>query len=102
MMLEGWCIDNAWRLAGLENSKVKALAPCEEKIHPSTLRGIVRFQHNNSHDMPSLTSRSLLRSLYVQWIGDERFLARYDRLGLDVYEVTPDNGSESFRLAIEG
>ena len=25
----------------------------EEKIHPSTLRGIVRFQHNNSHDMPS-------------------------------------------------
>ncbi|OLP74464.1 hypothetical protein AK812_SmicGene45990 [Symbiodinium microadriaticum] len=38
-----------------------------------------------------------LRSLRVQRVGDERFLVRYDRRGLDASEVTPGNGSESNR-----
>ena len=142
----------------------------EENTPPSTLRGMVWLQHNNSHDVPSpdyntQTCRSattkagagdggyqkargrttssprckysstILRSfarspdcthknpsprgtcsgacMYsglatsASWRGKpparhqplllDQHETRYDRLGLDVYEVTPGNGSESSR-----
>ncbi|CAE7232546.1 unnamed protein product [Symbiodinium microadriaticum] len=50
-----------------------------------------------AHTQRYLLAPNPLRSLRVQRVGDERFLVRYDRRGLDASEVTPGNGSESNR-----